>query len=305
MAKNAAYLSVREILQESRVKQILDFLRCHQGVILKKRDFKNKVVVITGGASGIGLATARRFAEAGAGCVLLDMDEQNLASQEKAFKADGFEIMTRVCNVTNETDCSNAIKAVIREKGGIDVLFNNAGITHRSRFADTRVEVFRRVMEVNFFGSLYCTKAAMDSIIARRGMIIVNESIAGVGPLVGRTGYSASKHALHGMFSSLRAEIRHLGVNVMIVCPGFIRTNLQDRALGADGSVTKRPQTFVGRQDTAQSAAEAIFCGACREKDMLVLTFMGKLGYWASRLVPGFYERQMTRRFKAELHSGQ
>jgi NAD(P)-dependent dehydrogenase (short-subunit alcohol dehydrogenase family) len=273
--------------------------------VLKKTDFKNKVVVVTGGASGIGLATARRFSGAGAKCVLLDMDDQNLANQEKAFKADGFEIMTRVCNVAKEDDCTNAMQEVIREKGGIDLLFNNAGITQRSRFSDTRAEVFRRVMEVNFFGSLYCTKAAINSIISRQGMIIVNESIAGVAPLVGRTGYSASKHALHGLFTSLRAETRHLGVHVMIVCPGFIRTNLQDRALGADGSVTKRPQTFVGRQDTPESVAEAIFQGACRQKDMLVLTFMGKLGYLASRLAPGFYERQMTRQFKDELDSGR
>ncbi len=269
---------------------------------MAKQKFTDKVVVVTGGASGIGLATARRFAEAGARCVLLDMDEQNLTRQKEAFGSAGHEIMTRACDVTRQQDCDAAIQAVIRELGGVDVLFNNAGITQRSRFADTRVEVFRRVMEVNFFGSLYCTKAAMDSLIARRGMIIVNESIAGVAPLVGRTGYSASKHALHGLFTSLRTEVGHLGVHVMIVCPGFIRTHLQDRALGADGRVTRRPQSFVGRQDTPESAAEAIFQGACRQKPMLVLTFMGKLGYWVSRLAPAYYERQVTKRFQSELH---
>jgi NAD(P)-dependent dehydrogenase (short-subunit alcohol dehydrogenase family) len=271
-------------------------------MVLLKRNFKNKVVVVTGGASGIGLATARRFAEAGARCVLLDMDEQNLALREKEFRVAGYEILTAACDVTRQSDCEAAVKSVIRQTGGIDVLFNNAGITQRSRFADTRVDVFCRVMAVNFFGALYCTKAAIDSIIARQGMIIVNESIAGVAPLVGRTGYSASKHALHGLFASLRAEVRHLGVQVMIVCPGFIRTNLQDRALGADGRVTNRPQSFVGRQHTPQRAAEAIFQGACRKKPLLVLTFMGKLGYWLSRLAPGFYERQMIRQFADELH---
>lgn len=268
---------------------------------MQKRSFRDKTVVITGGASGIGLAAARRFARAGAVCALLDMDEDGLDLCEKEFLEAGFSAITIPCDVTSKTDCDWAIDSVISRTGGIDVLFNNAGITQRSRFADTSVDVFRKVMDVNFFGSLYCTRAAIGSLIERRGMIIVNESIAGVAPLVGRTGYSASKHALHGLFTSLRAEVRHLGVQVMIVCPGFIRTNLQDRALGADGRVTIRPQTFVGRQDPPEKAAEAIFKGACRQKDMLVLTPLGKLGYWISRLAPGLYEKTMARRFKAEL----
>lgn len=265
------------------------------------RKFNDKVVVITGGASGIGLATARRFARAGAHCVLLDIDEQGLAESESGFCRSGFPVMTRVCDVTSKKDCDEAVGAVVSRLGGIDVLFNNAGITQRSRFAETRVEVFRRVMEVNFFGSLYCTSAAIESIISRRGMIMVNESIAGVAPLVGRSGYSASKHALHGLFTSLGTEVRHLGVHVMIVCPGFIRTNLQDRALGADGRVTERPRTLVGRQDTPERAAEEIFKGASRQRKLLVLTAAGKLGYWISRISPVFYERWMTRRFRSEL----
>lgn len=266
-----------------------------------RRKFTGKVVVVTGGASGIGLATARRFARAGAHCVLLDMDEQGLAGCESEFLRAGFPVMTLVCDVTSKKDCDEAVGAVVSRLGGVDVLFNNAGITQRSRFAETGVEVFRRVMEVNFFGSLHCTSAAIDSIISRSGMIMVNESIAGLAPLVGRSGYSASKHALHGLFTSLRAEVRHLGVHVMIVCPGFIRTNLQDRALGADGRVTERPRTLVGRQDSPEKAAEEIFKGACRQKDLLVITAAGKLGYWISRLSPGFYEKQMTRRFRSEL----
>lgn len=268
---------------------------------LKKREFKDKVVVITGGASGIGLAVARRFARAGAVCALLDMDEAGLSRRAAEFEAAGRRVMIRVCDVTRQTDCEAAIQAVIERFGGIDVLFNNAGITQRSRFAETKPAVHEKVMAVNFFGALYCTRAAIWSLIERRGLIMVNESIAGVAPLLGRTGYSASKHALHGLFTSLRAEVRGYGLHVMIVCPGFIRTHLQERALGADGAVTRRPQSFMGRQQSAESAAEAIFRGACREKDMLVLTAVGKLGYWVSRLAPAFYERQMTRRFRAEL----
>ena len=156
-------------------------------------------------------------------------------------------------------------------------------------------------MDVNFFGSLYCTKAAIDSLIQRRGMIIVNESVAGLTPLLGRTGYSASKHALHGLFTSLRCELREKGVHVLIVCPGFIKTNLQTRALGADGKVTDRPQSRVGKQSTPEQAAAAIYRAAVMKKHLLILTLMGKVGYWISRFAPVRYEKMMTRKFSDEL----
>lgn len=269
--------------------------------LFAKYDFSGKVVVITGGASGIGLAFARRAAGAGAAVALLDIDEAALSECEKAFAADGHKIMVRACDVSVRGQCDAAMGDVIGQFGGVDVLFNNAGITQRSRFADTRPEVFEKVMAVNFFGALYCTKAAIDSIVLRKGMILVNESIAGIAPLIGRTGYSASKHAMHGLFTSLGAELREKGVHVMIVCPGFIETNLQKTALGADGSVTNRPQTFVGPKDTPESAAEKIYRGACRKKRLLVLTFMGRLGVWVHTFAPGYYEKKMARLFEAEL----
>jgi NAD(P)-dependent dehydrogenase (short-subunit alcohol dehydrogenase family) len=263
--------------------------------------FKNKVVAITGAASGIGLAIARKFAREGAAIALIDMDQTALENRKEAFHNSGYQVMAVACDVTDQSMCGAAMEAVIDHFGGIDILVNNAGITQRSRFADTRVEVFRKVMEVNFFGSLYCTKAALDSLIARRGMIIVNESVAGVTPLLGRTGYSASKHALHGLFTSLRCELREKGVHVLIVCPGFIKTNLQTRALGADGSITDRPQSRVGRQATPESAAEEIFKAAVKKKHLLILTFMGKLGYWVSRVAPVLYEKIMTKKFNDEI----
>jgi len=266
-----------------------------------RRNFSDKVVVVTGGASGIGLAVARRFARAGAICALLDMDEARLKRCQQEFQDAGHRVMGLYCDVTRRADCEGAMQAVIDGFGGIDVLFNNAGITQRSAFVETRIEVYERVMAVNFFGALYCTKAAIHSLIKRRGLIISNESIAGLAPLLGRTGYSASKHAMHGLFTSLRSEVRGQGVHVMVVCPGFVRTNLQDRALGGDGTVTRHPQSRIGRQDTPERAAEAIFRGAEKEKDLLVLTGMGKIAYWISRLAPSFYERRMASQFKAEL----
>jgi NAD(P)-dependent dehydrogenase (short-subunit alcohol dehydrogenase family) len=268
---------------------------------MSKTAFKNKVVAITGAASGIGLALAHKFAHEGAVIALIDMDKTALESCEKEFHNSGYQAMAMACDVTDQAMCEAAIESVIDHFGGIDILVNNAGITQRSLFADTRVEVFLKVMAVNFFGSLYCTKAALDSLIARRGMIIVNESVAGITPLLGRTGYSASKHALHGLFTSLRCELREKGVHVLIVCPGFIRTNLQTRALGADGSITDRPQSRVGKQSTPESAAAEIFKAAVKKKHLLILTFMGKLGYWVSRVAPVLYEKIMTQKFRDEI----
>ncbi len=269
---------------------------------MAKKDFKNKVAVITGGASGIGLATALEFAEHGAKIALLDMDRQALESCITLFTESGYDCMGLFCDVTCEDACQNAINQVLTHHGQIDILFNNAGITQRGVFEDTRTEVFKKVMDVNFYGSLYCTKAALESLIKQKGQIIVNESVAGVAPLVGRTGYSASKHALHGLFTSLRCELRHKGVHVMIVCPGFIKTNLQQRALDSNGEIATHEQTRIGKQSTPKEAARQIVKHAARKNDMVVLTGIGKIGYFISRLAPQLYERIMTYQFKQELN---
>ena len=264
--------------------------------------FKDKVVLITGGASGIGLATALEFAIEGAKIAMVDMDSSMLGIRQKEFEEKGFPLLTVVCDVTDEKACHGAVAACIEKFKVIDILFNNAGITQRSLFEKTKASVIKKVMDVNFFGSLFITQAALPSIIKQKGTIIVNESVAGVSPLLGRCGYAASKHAMHGFFTSLRCELRHKGVHVMIVCPGFIKTNLQTRALGGDGEVTTRKQTIVGKQQTPEFVGKEILNGVIRKRSMMVFTVMGKLGYLISRFWPALYERLMTRQFKSELN---
>lgn len=267
----------------------------------RSHGFRNKVVVVTGAASGIGLAICKRFAEAGAGIGLMDMDASGLEAAEKALRGYGVQCLGVQCDVSVKDDCMAAIAQFIDYFGGIDVLVNNAGITQRGAFMDTKISVFEKVMAVNFFGSLYCTKAAIQSLVQRQGLIIVNESVAGIAPLLGRTGYSASKHALQGLFSSLRTEIRGTGAHVMIVCPGFVETHLQTRALGCDGGVTCHLQSRVGGQQSPEKVADIIYKGALKRKDLLVLTLVGKLTYWMSRLFPPLYERIMACQLKSEL----
>ena len=264
-------------------------------------EFSGKVVVVTGGASGIGAAICERFGREGARIGILDRDKKKLADIEKRFSALGIEVLGLCCDITDEKSCAKSIAAVLKRFGGIDVLCNNAGVTQRSAFRKTSIEVYRRVMDINFFGALYCTKAALESLIERKGTIVVTSSVAGIAPLLGRTAYSASKHALHGLFESLRTEIKDLGVHVMMLCPGFTKTDLQKSALDADGSVTTHPQSLVGKSATPESVADSVYKGVRKRKRILVLTAVGRLSYFIMKIFPAFYERQMARSLRSEL----
>jgi len=268
---------------------------------MKTKPFKDKVVVVTGAASGIGAAISRKFAREGATLGLLDADEPGVDALREQLARQGVQAFGVGCDVSRQEDCDAAIEKIIDRFGGIDILVNNAGITQRSAFVHTRPQVYRKVMDVNFFGSLYCTQAAIAGLIQRKGMVIVIESLAGVTPLLGRTAYSASKHALHGLFTTLRAEMRREGVHVMIVCPGFVKTNLQTRALGGDGHVTTHPQSRMGKQSSPEKTADIICAAALKRKPLVVITPLGKIGYWLSRVAPVFYERIMERQFRSEL----
>jgi len=260
-----------------------------------------KVIAVTGGASGIGLAISRLFGSEGAMVVLIDMNGEEASRQAKLLRESGIEAAAFTCDVSREEECSRAIQAIIDAYKGIDILVNNAGLVQRSAFVDTQSAVYRKIMDVNFFGALYCTRAAIKSLIERKGVIVVTSSHAGYAPLFGRTAYSASKHALHGLFESLRTEVKSLGVHVMMLCPGFTRTNLQDRALDGDGSVNTRPRSQVGSEDTPENVARAVLQGVIKRKRMLVLTPTGKMTYWLSRLAPGIYEKVMANALKQEL----
>lgn len=266
-----------------------------------KNVFAGKVIAVTGGASGIGLAICRRFGREGVRVALLDMNKGEASRQAAALQASGVEAKAFTCDVSSEKQCLQTIQDVIDTFGGIDFLINNAGITQRSAFVDTDTSVYRKVMDVNFFGALYCTKAAIKSLIDRQGAIVVTSSHAGYAPLLGRTGYSASKHALHGFFESLRTEVKGMGVHVMMLCPGFTKTHLQDRALDGDGSVSRHPQSKVGAEDTPEHVAQAVFKGVIKRKRMVVLTPTGKMTYFISRLAPGLYEKIMASMLKEEL----
>jgi len=262
------------------------------------RDFAGRTVVVTGAAGGLGRALCLRFAAAGARIVALDRDAAVL--QGLTFPG-GTDAIRVACDVSSEEDCLRAMAEAGRAFGGVDVLINNAGITHRSAFTRTEPAVIRRVMAVNFFGALHCTHAALADLVARRGLVIAVSSVAGFAPLIARTGYAASKHALHGFFDSLRTEIEPLGVGVLLVCPSFIQTGIEKNALAGDGGPARHPQSIVGGRSTPEAMAEKIFRAAAGERRLLLPDRISRLSWWVSRLAPQTYERLMVRKLRKEM----
>jgi len=180
------------------------------------------------------------------------------------------------------------------------VLVNNAGAVHRSAFVDTDIAVYRKVMEVNYFGALHCTKAALPHLLVSRGLIVVTSSIAGIAPLYGRTGYAASKHALHGLFESARCELADEGLRVMMVCPTFTRSAFEQHAMGADGNPAGTRRSMTGRLAEPATVADTVVRAARRGRKLVVFSVQGKLSYYLSRLAPGLYVRAMVRRLKSD-----
>jgi NAD(P)-dependent dehydrogenase (short-subunit alcohol dehydrogenase family) len=265
------------------------------------RDFRDKVVLVTGAAGGLGRALCERFGAAGARVAATDVEAGSVEALAAELGGKGVDCRGYVLDVTDEAACQEVVGRVAGDFGGLDVLVNNAGITHRSSFAQTETSVFRRVMDVNFFGSLYCTKAALDMLIRRKGLIVVVSSVAGLTPLLGRTGYSAAKHALHGLFDSLRSELWGTGVGVTVVCPGFTATRIDVNALDYDGRPTKHPQSTVGRVATPEETAEKIFRAAARGKRLVVFSTVGKLSWLIYRIGPALFERLMRKSVGKEL----
>ncbi len=267
----------------------------------RHRSYRDKVALVTGAAGGLGRALCRELGRAGARLGLMDLDTGELEHLARSLQGDGVQCTALPGDITDRSYCDAAVAETVARFDGLDVLINNAGLTQRSAFADTDVEVFRKVMEVNYFGSLHCTKAAMPQLLERGGQIIVISSIAGFSPLYGRSGYSASKHALHGLFDSLRSELLQTGVGVLVACPGFIDTDFANRALDADGSRTTHPRSTLGQQATPAQVARAIIRAAGRNEEMLVLSRVGHLTRLLTRVAPGTYQRLMARSLRKEL----
>ncbi len=271
------------------------------------RSFNGQCVVITGAAGGLGQALVGVFLQAGANVLALDRNAAVLealprpvSAHESGNRNAAPTLVTAVCDITQPQDCAAAIAQALSLWGGIDVLINNAGISHRSLFADTDPSVIRQVMEVNFFGAVHMTHAALPHIIARRGVVAAISSVAGFAPLLGRTGYCASKHALHGFFDTLRTEVQGQGVQVTLICPSFIATGIGAAALGGAGASATSPRITTGGESTPEDIARQILTALAQGKTRLLPDLTSRLAWWVSKLAPGFYVSTMKRRVRAE-----
>lgn len=248
----------------------------------------SQVVAITGAAGGIGAALAHCYAREGARLVLLDLDGDAVSRLAEGLAGAGIEVMSFPCDVTDFEACKAAVAKISARFGQLDVLVNNAGITHFGAFEDTEVDVLRRVMEVNFFGSVNMTKAALDLLTAARGQIIAISSVAGFCPLPLRAGYAASKHAVRGFFDTLRCELQSRGVKIMVVCPFFVESDIGRNALSSDGKGVA-PEVEEGRRKgmiTAEYAAREIVRGAKSGRRFLPVARGAKLAWLLSRIAP-------------------
>ncbi|MDR6561787.1 short-subunit dehydrogenase [Arcicella sp. BE140] len=249
---------------------------------------KGKVVIITGASSGIGKAMAFAFGREGAKIVITGRKQDALLATSQELTARGIENLPIVSDVSIESDNQDVVEKTIAAYGKIDVLINNAGVSMRAMFEDCDTEVIRKVMDINFFGTIYITKYALPYIKATKGSIVGISSIAGYRGLPVRVGYSASKFALNGFLEGLRTELLHSGVHVLTACPGFTASNIRVASLGADGNSKGESMRDEGNMMSAEEVADRILYAVKHRKRDLVLTLQGKFTVFINKWLPSF-----------------
>lgn len=270
-----------------------------------KNIFKDKVVIVTGASSGIGEAVAREFARQGSKVVLAARSEKRLAEIVNDIKSENGEAFYVKTDVTKEEECKDLVEQTIARYGTVNILINNAGLSMRAVFDDVDLQVLHRLMDVNFWGTVYCTKYALPYLVLNRGSVVGVSSVAGFHGLPGRTGYSASKFAMHGFLETLRIENLKRGLHVMIIAPGFTATEIRKHALTADGSEQGESPRKEEKLKTPEYVAKWILKGIRKRKRNKILTWDGRFTALLQRIVPGLidwaYYIEMAREPKSPL----
>ena len=254
------------------------------------------MVVVTGGSSGIGKALVDEALISGARVAVCARNLDKL----KGMFTPSDNLLCLQADVSKEDDCRHFIEAVTAAWGGLDVLINNAGISMRALFADVNLSVLRELMDINFWGAVYCTKYALPSVRSRKGVIAGISSIAGYRGLPARTGYSASKFALQGFLEALRTELLHTGVHVMWVSPGFTSSNIRNVARSSDGSAQAETPLDESKLMSAEECAQRILIGIENRKRTIVMTRQGKLAVWVNKFFPSLADKLVYKHFLNE-----
>lgn len=273
-----------------------------------------KVVVVTGASSGIGLATSKAFAAKGDCVVLASRDLHKLQNTVaslgntygKEAVLDGHSVprfLAVKTDVVREEDCKNLIETTADTYGRIDVLVNNAGVSMRALFKDLELDVIKHLMDVNFWGTVFCSKHALPYLLATKGSVVGVISIAGYKGLPARTGYSASKFAIYGLLDTLRVEHLKEGLHVMIFAPGFTASNIRFRALTADGTPQGETPRNEEKMMSADTVARHLVNGVYKRKREVILTPIGKLTVMLNKFFPSLVDRLEYRFMKNEPNS--
>ena len=271
---------------------------------------KGKVAIVTGASSGIGLATVKEFASRGASVVLAARNTSKLESTVQELNSqygndvDGKSRFIAVtADVSKEEDCKNLVAKSVEHFGRIDILVNNAGISMRAMFKDLDLSVIRNLMDVNFWGTVYCTKYTLPYLLEAKGSVVGVISIAGFKGLPARTGYSSSKFAIYGFLDTLRIEHLHDGLHVMVFAPGFTTSNIRNVALTADGSQQGETPRDEDKMMSAEEVASRMAKGIIKRKSQIVLTPIGNLTVWLNKFFPRLVDRLEYNYMKKEPNS--
>lgn len=261
---------------------------------------KGKVVIITGGSSGIGKGLALEFGKLGAKVVITGRNETRLNEAGNELDDLNVENLCLQLDVSVEKDNEQLVKETIKAFGKIDILINNAGISMRALLEEIELDVFRKVMDINFNGTLYATKYCLPHILEAKGSIVGISSINGYRGTPARTAYTASKYAMNGFFEALRTEVMHRGVHVLVACPGFTGTNIRNAALTADGTSQGTSPRDEGKMMTAQEVALGIIKAIRKRKRDIVFTSQGKLAVFLNKWMPGRMDKIVFNVFAKE-----
>jgi short-subunit dehydrogenase len=267
------------------------------------RLFLNKVVIITGASSGIGRAMAVYFSSAGARVVLAARSTAKLKTVAGEIKKNGGESLIVPTDVTKHHDCYHLIDKTLAVYGTIDILINNAGISMRASFLKVDIKVLERLMDTNFWGSVYCTKYALPHLLESKGSLVAISSICGITPLPGRTGYAASKHALDGFMDTIRVEHLHDDFHVLTVHPGFTTSNIRNIALDYRGVEQQESPRDEGKMMSAEAVANEVGEAIKSRQRDIILTLDGKLITWLYKGVPGLADRLLYNEMAKEDNS--
>jgi short-subunit dehydrogenase len=250
----------------------------------------NPSIIITGASSGIGEALAYEAARKGFSVCIAARNTDKLQTVKEQCISIGAKCIAVKADVSIEADCKNLVDECVKAFGSVNVLINNAGISMRALFKDCEIDVIKKLMDTNFYGTVYCTKYALPYLLQNKGSVVGMSSIAGVKGLPGRTGYSASKFAMHGFLESLRIENLKTGLHVLVACPGYTASNIRNTALNDKGNSQSESPYDESKLMSAESVAEAILKAVKHRKRYLYLTFQGKVTVFLSKFFGKFLD---------------